>query len=58
MKKNCSAIALCLWRHRLAQARAPGESTAWKAVDCDHACLSQFVRDYMGALAKRAMHRG
>ena len=31
----------------------PGESTAWSTSDCDHACLSQFVREYMAALAKR-----
>ena len=36
-----------------AMAQAPGESTAWRAVDCDHACLSQFARDYVAALAKR-----
>ena len=43
--------AVC-WRRpwpscRRAKAR-PGEPS-----DCDHACLSQFVRDYMAALAKR-----
>ena len=37
-----------------AQARAPGERTAWQAVTCDHACLSQWTRDYVAALAKRA----
>jgi len=36
-----------------AQARAPGERTAWQAVTCDHACLSQWTRDYVAALAKR-----
>src|SRR5690606_11337970 len=35
------------------QARAPGERSAWQAVDCDHACLSQWTRDYVSALAKR-----
>lgn len=36
-----------------AQARAPGERSAWQAVTCDHACLSQWTRDYVAALAKR-----
>ncbi len=36
-----------------AQARAPGESSAWKAVDCNHACLSKLATDYVAALAKR-----
>ena len=35
------------------QARAPGERTAWQAVSCDHACLSQWTRDYVAALARR-----
>ena len=35
------------------QARAPGERTAWQAVECDHACLSQWTRDYVSALARR-----
>lgn len=34
-------------------ARAPGESTAWSVPDCNHACLSKFVADYMAAFAKR-----
>jgi hypothetical protein len=34
-------------------ARAPGESTAWRVPTCDHACLSQFARDYAAALGKR-----
>jgi hypothetical protein len=37
----------------VAQARAPGERTAWQAVECDHACLSQWTRDYVAALEKR-----
>jgi len=36
-----------------AQARAPGESTAWRVPDCDHACLTQFAKDYVAAIAKR-----
>jgi hypothetical protein len=36
-----------------AQSRAPGERTAYQPVECDHACLSQFTRDYVAALAKR-----
>jgi len=36
-----------------AQARAPGESSAWKEVDCNHACLSKLATDYVAALAKR-----
>ncbi|HWL63959.1 MAG TPA: hypothetical protein VNQ32_14280 [Steroidobacteraceae bacterium] len=35
------------------QARAPGERTAWQKVECDHACLSQWTRDYVAALVKR-----
>jgi len=31
----------------------PGESTAWRTADCDHACLSRFAHDYMSALARR-----
>jgi hypothetical protein len=50
--KKTIALALCLMAGG-ALAQAPGESTAWKAVDCDHACLSQFARDYMAALARR-----
>jgi len=50
--KKTIALALCLLTGA-ALAQAPGESTAWKAVDCDHACLSQFARDYVAALAKR-----
>jgi hypothetical protein len=50
--KKTIALALCLMAGA-AVAQAPGESTAWKAVDCDHACLSQFARDYVAALAKR-----
>ena len=34
------------------QAQAPGERTAWQAVDCDHECLSQFARDYVTAMVK------
>lgn len=51
MKKNLT-LALCLWAGAVL-AHAPGESTAWRAVDCDHACLSQFARDYVAAMAKR-----
>ncbi|MET0282396.1 MAG: hypothetical protein ABW278_14915 [Steroidobacteraceae bacterium] len=36
-----------------AHAQAPGERTAWQQVDCDHACLSQFARDYVAALGQR-----
>jgi hypothetical protein len=36
-----------------AQAQAPGERTAWQSVSCDHACLSQFTRDYVAALKNR-----
>ncbi len=50
--KKIAAIALCLVAGA-ALARAPGENTAWKVQDCDHACLSTFVTDYMAALAKR-----
>jgi hypothetical protein len=50
--KKLTTIALCLMAGT-ALAQAPGESTAWKVSDCDHACLSQFATDYMGALAVR-----
>jgi hypothetical protein len=36
-----------------ANAQAPDQPSAWTAVTCDHACLSQFARDYMAALARR-----
>jgi hypothetical protein len=39
------------------QARAPGERSAWQKVECDHACLSQWARDYVDALAKRDASR-
>lgn len=37
----------------VAPAQAPGERTAWQSVTCDHACLSQFTRDYVTALKNR-----
>ncbi len=52
VKKTTVALALSMMAG-VALAQAPGESTAWRAVECDHACLSQFVRDYMAALVKR-----
>lgn len=53
MKKSFAAVSLLLLAGASQAQLPPGESTAWRAVDCDHACLSQFVRDYMAALAKR-----
>jgi hypothetical protein len=50
--KTITAFLLCIVASA-AMARAPGESTAWQVADCDHACLSQFVRDYVAALAQR-----
>ncbi|MBK9252945.1 MAG: hypothetical protein IPM70_14240 [Proteobacteria bacterium] len=52
MKKTLSVALLLLGSAAMAQL-PPGESTAWRSVDCDHACLSQLVRDYMAALGKR-----
>jgi hypothetical protein len=37
----------------VAQAQAPDESTAWRVPTCDHACLTQFAKDYVTAIAKR-----
>ena len=54
--KKLLTIALCLTAG-VVLAHAPGENTAWKAVDCDHACLSQFAKDYMVALAARDASR-
>ena len=54
--KKLLTFALCLVAG-VALARAPGQSTAWKAVDCDHACLSQFAKDYVSALAVRDASR-
>ena len=51
MKKSFVA-ALCMISSA-ALAQAPGESTAWRVRSCDHACLSQFARDYVAALARR-----
>jgi hypothetical protein len=34
-------------------AQAPGEPSAWNAVDCDYKCLTGLVRGYMDALAKK-----
>src|SRR5262245_13148855 len=50
--KKTIALALC-FVGATALAQAPGESTAWRTVECDHACLSQFARDYVAALARR-----
>src|SRR5690349_3615591 len=50
MKPGIVALALVA---AAAQARAPGESTAWRVPDCDHACLTQFAKDYVAAIAKR-----
>ncbi len=52
MKRLLAAAALLYSIGALAQL-PPGESTAWRRADCDHACLSQFARDYMTALARR-----
>ncbi len=49
--KKMTALALC-FAAGAAMARAPGENTAWRVPDCDHACLSQFARDYVAALVK------
>jgi hypothetical protein len=51
--KKMTVILLAATAALAAQARAPGERTAWQAVQCDHACLSQWTRDYAAALAKR-----
>jgi hypothetical protein len=36
-----------------ARAHAPDESTAWRVSTCDHACLTQFAKDYVAAMARR-----
>jgi hypothetical protein len=54
--KNFLLIASCLFAGA-ALAQAPGETTAWKVSDCDHACLSQIAKDYMSALAGRDASR-
>jgi len=53
VNKLVAALSLLLLGSPVLAQLPPGESTAWRAVDCDHACLSQFVRDYMSALGKR-----
>jgi hypothetical protein len=54
VNKSIAALSLLLLPVGAAFAQLPpGESTAWRTADCDHACLSQFVRDYMSALARR-----
>ena len=53
MKKFATAMSILLLGSTAMAQLPPGESTAWRTSDCDHACLSQFVRDYMTALAKR-----
>jgi hypothetical protein len=40
-----------------ARAQAPGEPSAVVATDCDYKCLTDFVRGYMDALAKRDVTR-
>jgi hypothetical protein len=54
--KKIIATALCFVAGTALAAGAypPGENTARKATpDCDHACLSQFARDYVAAMVKR-----
>jgi len=51
--KKIAVVILAAAAAMTAQARAPGERSAWQAVTCDHACLSQWTRDYVAALAKR-----
>jgi hypothetical protein len=38
-------------------AQAPGEPSAYVAVECDYKCLNGFVRGYMDALAKKDVSR-
>jgi hypothetical protein len=38
-------------------AQAPGEPSAYVAVDCDYKCLTGMVRDYMDALGKKDVSR-
>src|SRR5690606_19035521 len=51
--KKFSIVLLVATAAFTAHARAPGERSAWEEVTCDHACLSQWTRDYVNALAKR-----
>jgi hypothetical protein len=51
--KKFSIVLLAAAAAITAHARAPGERSAWEEVTCDHACLSQWTRDYVSALAKR-----
>jgi hypothetical protein len=52
VKKTLAAVSLLLAGAAFAQL-PPGENTAWRTSQCDHACLSQFARDYVTAMAKR-----
>jgi hypothetical protein len=51
--KKIALVILAATAAITVQARAPGERSAWQAVDCNHACLSQWTRDYVAALARR-----
>lgn len=51
MKKFTWLLACLVWV--AAQAHAPDESTAWRVSTCDHACLTQFAKDYVAAIARR-----
>ena len=48
MKKLLPVFLLAI--AAVAHAQAPGQRTAWQAIDCDHECLSQFARDYVAAM--------
>ncbi len=55
MKKSMKALGVVMlgFAAIAARAQAPGETTAWRVPDCDHACLTQFAKDYVAAVAKR-----
>jgi hypothetical protein len=55
MKKSLLTLAaLSAFAALPVQAQWPGEATAWRGLpDCDHACLTQFAKDYVAAIARR-----
>jgi hypothetical protein len=55
MKKSMMTLAAMLGLAAMpAMAQWPGQATAWRGMPtCDHACLTQFTKDYVAAIAKR-----
>jgi hypothetical protein len=53
LRRTVSALLLSLVVATAGQAQAPGQRSALPPQDCDRACLVDFLRQYMAALARR-----